>query len=464
MSNHSLRPTYTVAEFFCGCGGFSRGFQRTGRFDVVLGNDIKKAALRTFAWNHTGERGRPETIEGDIREIGIEAIVKHLAQKGVGKNELDVLIGGPPCQGFSQMRRNEERKGSGIVKFKGYNRLDEDPRNDLVLRFLEVAAVLRPKVIVIENVPQILQHHHNGIEGGISAQIQAMLLNDMGYDVVVDTLNAANYGAPQLRERAFFIASRVGSIKFPNATHVDPGPNNLLVSGFPAWVTVQEALGDLPEPFIKAQDELGGRSLDTYTQVELPQFARLMRSKVAFPYNHITRQYDASVLRIIREMQPGETWDHASKRMRQAYTAIAAQHHQPGEQLEQTIARLGKQGVITTAFFKRYYWSAYTRLALGKPALTITANANFLGSGRFTHPEQQRGITMREAARLQTFDDDFRFITSATDDNDTTKIGVGMDMIGEAVPPLLAEAIAECITSCLDSLGIQLEQDIEIVA
>lgn len=465
MSNHtSLYKPYTVAEFFCGCGGFSYGFQRTGRFDVVLGNDLKKAALRTFAWNHTRSRGRPAIIEGDIREIRIEVIADHLAQKGVGEHELDVLIGGPPCQGFSQMRRSEERKDSEIVKFKGYNPLDEDPRNDLVLRFLEIAAALCPKVIIIENVPQILQHHHNGVEGGISAQVQATLLNEMGYDVVVKTLNAADYGVPQLRERAFFIASRVGPISFPDATHIDTGHENILALNRPAWVTVRDAINDLPVPLMGVQDTLGGGALDSYAQVESSIFAQRMRSKVAFPYNHLTRRYAASVLRIIREMEPGETWDHASKRMRQHYTAIVNRHRQSDEQLEQTITRLDQQGIITAAFFKKYYWSAYTRLAWDKPALTITANANFLGSGRFTHPEQQRGITMREAARLQSFDDDFRFITSPTDDSDTTLIGVGMDMIGEAVPPLLAEAIAHRVTSCLDSLRIHRNQDVETAA
>ena len=84
------------------------------------------------------------------------------------------------------------------------------------------------------------------------------------------------------------------------------------------------------------------------------------------------------------------------------------------------------------------------------PALTITANANFLGSGRFSHPTELRGITMREAARLQSFDDDFRFVTSLINDNDTTRVGVGMDMIGEAVPPNLSQAIATHLASQLD--------------
>ena len=113
--------------------------------------------------------------------------------------------------------------------------------------------------------------------------------------------------------------------------------------------------------------------------------------------------------------------------------------------------QLEESGSINPVFYRDYYWSAYTRLAWDAPALTITANANFLGSGRFTHPTEMRGITMREAARLQSFDDDFRFVTSMTDDNDTTRVGVGMDMIGEAVPPNLSQAIAMHLASQLDA-------------
>jgi site-specific DNA-cytosine methylase len=303
---------------------------------------------------------------------------------------------------------------------------------------------------VFANLPTYPGSLSRYVVGGISEQIQATLLNEMGYDVAVRTLNAADYGVPQLRERAFFIASRVGLASFPEPTHVDPHREELLALGSRPWVTVEEAIGDLPNPPTDLHDELGGGSLDLYPDTKLSEFAQDMRSTIAFPYNHITRQYNASVLRIIREMQPGETWDRASERMRHAYMTTITEHRRADESEEQTIKRLDAQDSITAAFFKRYYWSAYTRLAWDKPALTITANANFLGSGRFTHPAHQRGVTMREAARLQTFDDDFRFITSAIDENDTTTIGVGMDMIGEAVPPLLAEAIAHHIAFALD--------------
>jgi DNA (cytosine-5)-methyltransferase 1 len=123
-----------------------------------------------------------------------------------------------------------------------------------------------------------------------------------------------------------------------------------------------------------------------------------------------------------------------------------------GEKEKAARARLANEGKILEVFSKRYYWSAYTRLHWDRPALTITANANFLGSGRFTHPERDRGITMREAARLQSFDDAFTFYTSKNPRRRTEKIGIGLDMIGEAVPPLMGRAIASAIAAQLDAV------------
>lgn len=157
------------------------------------------------------------------------------------------------------------------------------------------------------------------------------------------------------------------------------------------------------------------------------------------------------MLDIIKEMRPGKTWDTESERMRDKYaSAIKKLSVSKGISLEAAQAELERSGAINPVFYKDYYWSAYSRLAWDSPSLTITANSNFLGSGRYTHPTEMRGITMREAARLQSFDDDFRFITSDSEDMDTTRIGVGMDMIGEAVPPLLSKAIAMHLAEQLD--------------
>ena len=121
---------YTVAELFCGCGGFSHGFTSTNRFRAVFGNDVKRFALRSFEVNHAHNGETPTVLQKDIRTVTDAELAKLLGARGV--TDLDCLIGGPPCQGFSQMRRSEERRGSKVVGFGGYNKLDQDSRNDLV--------------------------------------------------------------------------------------------------------------------------------------------------------------------------------------------------------------------------------------------------------------------------------------------------------------------------------------------
>lgn len=441
---------YTLAEFFCGCGGTSRGFTRSGRFSVAFGNDVKNEALRTFEFNHAHDDLPPSTVRKDIRLLEVESIHSALKDRGVGKGDLDVMIGGPPCQGFSQLRRNEHREKGKIVKFTGYSQLAHDPRNDLVLRYLEVAEALRPKFLVIENVPQMLNHGFEGRLGKLSELVIQMLEKDLGYKVEVAIVNCADYGVPQLRERAIFIASSIGPASLPPKTHGDPKDKKLIDAGLKPWVTVAEAIGDLPAPPLEV-DSLGGGPLSLYVN-NPSQYSLSMRTSAAFPYNHLTRSYKPQVLNIIKEMRPGQTWDAESARMRAKYER-AISKRASGENISRELARaqLETLGAINPVFYRDYYWSAYTRLAWDAPALTITANANFLGSGRFSHPTELRGITMREAARLQSFDDDFRLVTSMTDDNDTARIGLGMDMIGEAVPPNLSQAIAAHLAAQLDA-------------
>lgn len=441
---------YTLAEFFCGCGGTSRGFSRSGRFNVALGNDVKNEALRTFELNHASDDMVPATVRKDIRLLDVGEIHNLLKDRGVAKGDLDCMIGGPPCQGFSQLRRNEHREEGKIVKFSGYSQLAHDPRNDLVLRYLEVAEALRPKFLVIENVPQMLNHGFDGRLGKLSEIVIQMLERDLGYKVEVAVVNCADYGVPQLRERAVFIASSIGSASLPKPSHANPKNLALLKDGRLPWITVEEAINDLPTPPL-GDDSLGGGDIALYGDEPSP-YAQSMRSKAAFPFNHITRSYKSSVLDIIKQMRPGQTWDSESLRMRAKYARAIAKHAKiNGVSEKQAKLNLERTGSINPAFYRDYYWSAYTRLAWDSPALTITANANFLGSGRFSHPKELRGITMREAARLQSFDDDFRFVTSMASDNDTTRVGIGMDMIGEAVPPNLAQAIATHLAAQLDA-------------
>ena len=409
----------------------------------MLGNDIKEFALETFRRNHNKKKKAPIVIRGDIRTIEEGDIITRLSEHGI--DELDCLIGGPPCQGFSQMNRSNSREESKITKYGGYSRLNEDPRNDLVLRFLEIAAVINPKVVVIENVPQFLSHYHDGKPGGIAQQVEEILIQ-LGYEVTCKVLNAANFGVPQLRQRAVIIGSRVRKIEMPAQTHYDPELKKSERSK--VWVTVEDAISDLPQD-PPLEETLGG-GINIYQKEVNCAYRRKMRTSRGFPFNHLTRNYKPSVIEIIKHMQPGETWDAASARLRIQYEHLIERMVSSGLNRDQAKARLEADGEILPVFYKDYYRSAYTRLEWSRPALTITANSNFLGSGRFTHPIADRGITMREAARLQSFDDAFTFYTSNDEQKITANMGVGLDMIGEAVPPLLAEAIAKTIIRKLD--------------
>lgn len=383
---------YTVADVFAGCGGLSHGFMRTGHFDVVLGTDIDPAALETFRHNHAKFGSHPVLVPGDIRDISPADLRDLLSNRGLGdEGELDVLVGGPPCEGFSQNRRHEVRSENGERAFVR-NPLDSmDPRNDLFRYFLDFALLMKPKVVLIENVPQMVTSHR----GATVAEIRRTL-GVAGYSVTWQVLNASHYGVPQARRRAFVVATRsdVKPFEWPSATHsLEPDER----AGIMPVVTVREAIADLPDA---TERELGRRGTAHYKSTS-SGYALSMRSDDGTPMNHVRRTPGERVLARLRAMRPG------------MIASDLPQHLQT----------------------KSAYYNSYGRLDWGRPAKTITKSCNYLGSGCFGHPEEDRGITMREAARLQSFDDDFDFLSKS--EPHVAK------MVGSAVPPVLASALAD---------------------
>lgn len=381
----------SVADVFAGCGGLSHGFLRTGLFDVVLGTDIDSAALDTFRHNHEKMGSHPVLVPGDIREQSPAELADLLAPRGLDAvGELDVLIGGPPCEGFSQNRRHEIRSDNGDRRFVR-NPLDsDDPRNDLFRYFLDFAMLMRPKAILIENVPQMITAHR----GQTVAEINRTL-SSVGYDVSWRVLNAAHFGVPQARRRAFVVATRsdVRPFEWPEETH-SAAPSAEL--GIAPLVTVRDAISDLPGA---TDREVGRRSVEHYKPTN-SGYALSMRSSSATPMNHVRRTPGERVLARLRAMKPG------------MIAADLPPHLQT----------------------KSAYYNSYGRLSWEQPAKTITKSCNYLGSGCFGHPIEDRGITMREAARLQSFDDDFDFLSKS--EPHVAK------MVGSAVPPMLAEVLA----------------------
>lgn len=392
---------YRVIDLFCGCGGISRGFERTGRYTVELGVEIEPHPAKAFAANLKNRDGdAPVTYVGDIRQlVGPEAVDdlwEWVRPTGVEHpGQLDVLVGGPPCQGFSR---------NGVRQYLDADvRFYDDPRNHLYRAFLGTIEELRPKVVLIENVREFLT-----FGGGKFSEDLLARLDELGYVADYRKICAADYGVPQMRHRVLFVAvSRdfapvsLDELPFPPPTHRETGSQLDLLEDV-AYRTVRDAIADLPTPVYEH-----GKALVYPKSRALSPFAQKCRSQSGVVYNHVARKL--------------------SEVSRARINAVGTGRMKHAPQNLQT---------------KSFYGSAYRRLAWDEPSLTITTWVYHVGSGRFAHPVEDRCVTMREAARLQSFDDDFIF---------PNLINPVSQMIGNAVPPLLAEAFAETFAAFLDS-------------
>ena len=373
--------TLTAIDLFCGCGGLSCGFSQEG-FGVRLGADMRQTALDAFKKNFPDAL----TLNADLSELEPTALLDAL---GMMEGELDCLYGGPPCQGFSK----------NVVASR---RSLEDPRNRLILRFLEFVSSLRPKFVLIENVAEM----KNAYGEAYTSQI-IEIFEELGYEATSFRLNAADFGVPQLRRRAFFLANRLG-------IHMDrPQPSHLASSKSPDLfncltaenhVTAWEAISDLPS--------LGsgeGTSPCAYGAEPQNDYQREMRRGSQQVEDHVARDLKSRQLERVMHLEPG---------MGQGVETLP-DHLKP----------------------KSGYSGAYARLRPDEPARTITRWVFHPGSGRFYHPYDYRVITIREAARLQSFPDRYHFSGSYNDK---------ASQIGESVPPLMARAIAMEVRAALE--------------
>ncbi|BAU15127.1 cytosine specific DNA methyltransferase [Leptolyngbya sp. NIES-3755] len=374
--------TQTTIDLFAGAGGLTTGFHLAG-FEPLCAIDINEKALRTYGHNYPNAK----TIHRDIREVDpFELRIK----LGIQPGQLTALIGGPPCQGFSRNIPADYRYLS-------------DPRNQLYQTFLEFVRAFLPLYVVMENVPEIL----NAYGGAIRDQIIEQLERN-NYKVTVASLNAAHYGVPQTRARAFFLASRVQSLQIPEPTHSGEIRSDyrtatssqqlaFFSSTHSPIVTVRDAIGDLP-PLNAGQVY----DAENYSLPPLSPYQAMMRSGSTKLVNHVARAL--SPIQMSR--------------------ACILSEGQDARDLPPELAP------------RKHYSGAYGRLYWDKPARTITRWVFHPGSGRFFHPTQNRTITIREAARLHAYPDWFHFLGSYTE---------MASQIGESVPPLLGKAIAASI-------------------
>lgn len=347
---------FKILDLFCGAGGMSYGMHKNPNFKTVVALDIEEKLATTL------KRNMPEVelVVGDIRNEQIKERIVDLSLK-LGVN---MIIGGPPCQGYS---------------LKGKKLGLEDPRNFLFQEYLKLVEKLQPEVFVIENVKSLLSTS----KGWFKEQI-ILAIEKLGYYVDVGVLKASDFGVPQTRERTIFIACKSKKISLPEATVDSP-------------VTVREAIEDLA--YLESNE---GEFEQEYLNPSTSDYQKLMRQNSNRLYNH--------------------------KASNHAKIAI--------DKLKMIPPEKGKECLPQDLLGNQKFNSTWGRLKWDEPSPTIDTRFDAASNGTNNHPFLNRTITPREAARLQSFDDRYVFYG--------TKVAV-RTQIGNAVPPLLAKAIADKI-------------------
>lgn len=383
-----------VLDLFSGAGGISWGFRSAG-FRIVGGLDYSEQSIKSFDHNMPEAVGMVRDLRkpgfGDVRET-------------IGTEDIDVIVGGPSCQGFST--------SGGLSRTSG--RDETDPRNKLFINYLDMVDEFRPSWIVFENVPGLLLYN----QGRVALDI-VRAFKEIGYSVAPMILLAADFGVPQLRRRLFFVGNRTGADNcFPAATHGNPelwknyslpfahlsrighGANKEVAS----HVGFAEACSDLPA--IKEGQELNGVP---YLSEPTTAYQRLMRAHSETVKQHAAADLPALDRLAAQVLLEGQNW-----------------RNMPANSLPPRFSRIRPYDATTLL----------KRLSSGLPSYTITTKFNEATTGAFIHPTQARTISLREAARLQSFPDHFNFSGTPSQIR---------QQIGNAVPPLLAQSIAEAI-------------------
>ncbi len=360
-------------SLFAGAGGCSLGFKRAG-YNILYAIDINENAVETYRHNFTDT----QCEMADIMSYDFEKLLKNLRLK---KGELDILIGGPPCQGFST---------AGM-------RFWDDPRNGLLKHYVNALAILRPKWFIMENVEGLLT-----AKGGIYVYEAARAFIKLGYSIRIDKIYAQEYGIPQRRKRTLVIGNRLGmEFNLP-----EPLVHGRIFKN--ADITLRHTIGELPNPTLDKSSPI------CYSGKPKHEWEEQLRDGNKKLYDHFTPKIEGVQLERIKHLKPGQSMKDLPESL----------HH---ESFKRRAYRRVMDGMPTER--RGGAPSGIKRLIFDEPSLTITGAA----VREFIHPKYNRPLTLRECARIQTFPDWFRF-----QGNTSEKI----TQIGNAIPPLLAEIFA----------------------
>ena len=362
ISKRNEKMMFNILDVFCGAGGLSYGMDKNKHFRTKVAIDFDEKAAETFKKNMPDT----EVLVGDITDADVKQKVIELSRKA----KVNMIVGGPPCQGYSM-----KGKKLGL----------KDPRNFLFREYLNLVKELQPDIFVIENVKGLLLASNGWFKDEILTAV-----SNLGYWVEYGVLNAADFGVPQSRERAIFICSKNKIVTLPTPT-------------ISRRTTVRDAISDLS--YLESGE---GEFKQEYVTTAKSDYQKMMRAGSMALYNHKASNHKKVAIEKLKMIPPEQGKEFIPKELQ------------------------GKQKFKTT-------WG---RLKWDDVSPTIDTRFDASSNGTNNHPYLNRAITPREAARIQSFDDKFVFYGS--------KVYI-RKQIGNAVPPLLAKAIADKIDKVFNS-------------
>lgn len=369
-----------VVDLFSGVGGLTFGFYykilnqsfvKNVDFEIVFANDFSEPAAKAFELNYPDIKMLNVSIE-DIDSAFLDS-------QRIDYSNIDVIIGGPPCQSYSTIGKRKD-----------------DDRAKLYVEYMRLLDLIKPKMFIFENVLGILSFKDEN--GNKVIDIISKKFSELGYNISIQTLNAKDYGVPENRVRVFL----VGVKNDRNITWMFPKPFDTNP------ITLQQAIGDLPK--LKPN-----KPALRYKCSPMNDFQVLLRNGSKEISEHFYCGYGRRITRIISSLGYGQSHDDINKKV------------ENGE-------------LPASLFLTSGYNNSYGRLVWEKPCATITNNFGTPSSNRCIHPVENRALTIREAARVQSFPDFFAYFGNLTEKR---------KQIGNAVPPLLSIELAKCVFKAL---------------